>query len=103
MPTSFTVVGRANAPRGPRWSQDARAHHANDQLDGELCGRVHAVEGRIDLDDLNRGEHAGLGEELHGEVRLPVRQAPADRRTDAGRDLRVADVDVQRQVNEPWP
>ena len=85
--------------RGEASSDDALAERRADQLDGQLAGHVLAVEDRVHLDDLERADRAGLGEQLHREVRLAVGDAAAHRRADAGRPERVHHVHVERDVD----
>ena len=61
--------------------------------------RFSPVEHRVDLDHLERGEEARLGDHLHDKVRLAVAEAAAHRRADARRDLRVDDIHVERDVH----
>ena len=90
---------RLRAARRHARLEDALAERRADQLDGELAGHVLAVEDRVHLDDLERVDGAGLGEQLHGEVRLAIGDAAAHRGADAGRPERIHDVHVERDVD----
>src|SRR5204862_326921 len=68
--------------------ENPRAERTRNQLDGELCGLVLAVQDRIHLHDLERAGETGLRDQLHSQMRLAVREAAADRRTDARSDVR---------------
>ena len=65
-----------------------------------FAGLVLAVEDRVHLDDVERVEQPGLGDELEREVRLAVGEAAAHRRADAGREHRVDRVEVEADVHE---
>src|SRR3954447_10051991 len=80
--------------------EDAGPESARDELDRELGRLVLLVEDRIDLDDLERAREAGLGDELHRQVRLPVGKTAGDGGADAGRDVRLEGVNVEADVNE---
>ena len=83
------------------WLDDRRAERARNELDGRRCGGVLAVEDRVHLDDLERAREAGLGHELHGEVRFAVGEPSANRRADTRRDLGIEHVHVEGDMHEP--
>ena len=53
----------------------------------------------IDLDEVQRAQQARVGDHLHHHVRLAVVEPALDRRADAGRDRRIADVEIERDVD----
>src|SRR5207245_10621510 len=81
--------------------EDPRPEGARGQLDGQLPGRVLAVEDRVDLDEIERPDETRLGDELAGEVRLAVGEPSADGSANARSDLRIDRVEVERHVHEP--
>ncbi len=62
--------------------EDLHAERAGRQLDGQPGRRVLVVVDRIDLDEVEPVEHAGLRDELQGEMHLAVREAAAHRIAD---------------------
>src|SRR6476660_1060609 len=80
-------------------SNNPHAERGEHELGPENRGLILRVENRIDLDDVERQEAAGVGGHLHDHVRFTVIEAAFDRRADAGRDRRIADVHVERHVN----
>ena len=69
------------------------------QLRAENRGLILDVENRIDLDEIEADQPARVGDHLHHHVRFAVVEAALDRRADAGRDRRVADVEIERHVD----
>src|SRR5688500_16263856 len=59
---------------GPRL-EDLLSEQRRQQPDPELGGVVAVVEDRVDLDDLRGHHEAGVGQHLHGQVRLAVGDA----------------------------
>src|SRR5215210_715717 len=86
--------------RQPERLEDARPEGARCEPDRESGGFVLVVEDGIDLHELQRAEQSALGDELHHQVRLAVREAAADRRTDARRDVGIDEVEVDRDMDE---
>src|SRR5204862_6988693 len=80
--------------------ENPRAERTRNQLDGELCGLVLAVQDRIHLHDLERAGETGLRDQLHSQMRLAVREAAADQRTDARSDVRLERIHVEADVHE---
>ena len=57
------------------------------------------VQRRVDFDQVEREQPSRVGDDFHQHVRLAVVEAALDRRADAGRDDRVARVEVERDVD----
>ena len=57
------------------------------------------VERRVHLDEVERAEEGRVGNHFHHHVRFAVVEAALDRRADAGRDRRIADVEIERHVD----
>src|SRR6266536_2253020 len=62
-----------------------------------------AVEHRVHLDDVEGVGQPRLGDDLHRQVRLAVREPAAHRGADAGRLLGIDDVHVEADVEERRP
>src|SRR5919106_5314483 len=94
MPMSFIAYERT------RGLEDAGPQGTGDELHGQVPGRVRMVEDRVHLDHLEGREEAGLGDELHRQVRFPVGEAPAHRSSHTRGYLRIAYVDIEGEVHE---
>ena len=81
--------------------EDRLPERARDELDCGQRGRVLAVEDRVDLDDLERPGEPRLGDELEREVGFAVGETSAHGRSDAGRNLGIERVHVERDMDEP--
>src|SRR5205085_2456262 len=80
--------------------ENSRSERTGGELHRELACLILTVEHWIHLDDVERGQQAGLRHELEGEVRFAIAQPSAHRRTDAGCDVWIDDVHVETDVNE---
>src|SRR4029453_1891950 len=79
--------------------QDAGPEGACGQLHGQTRSLVLVVENRVDLDQLDRAEEPAFGDELHHQVRLPVREAATNGRPHTRGDIRVDDVQVDGDMD----
>lgn len=61
------------------------------------------VENWVDLDQVQRPQTAGVGDQLHQQVRFAVVQPAAYRGAHTGRNRRVADIEVERDVQIGFP
>ena len=84
-------------------SVDRRAERARNELDGGHRRRVLAIEDRVHLDDLERSREPRLGDELEREVGLAVGEAATHGRAHTGRDIRIENVHVERDMDEAGP
>ena len=80
--------------------QDAGPEGACGQLHCQSRGLVLVVEDWIDLDELQRAQESAFGDELHHQVRLPVRETAANGRPHARRDIWVDDIQVDGHMDE---
>src|SRR4029453_10855421 len=79
---------------------DLRTEGACSEVNGQPGRRVLVVVDRIDLDEIERIEHAGLGHELERKMHFAVGEAAAHRVADSGRDLGIDDVQIHGDVDE---
>src|SRR5262249_49760378 len=83
----------------PRASDDLLAERRRGEFPAEDRRRVAGVENRVHFDDVQRAEAARVGDHLHHHVRLAVVEASLDRRAHAGRNRRIADVEIEGQMD----
>src|SRR6476620_3230843 len=69
------------------------------ELGSELRRAVPHIQGRVDLDEVQRGQGARVGQHCHHHVRLAIVEAALDGCADTGRDRRIARVQVERHVD----
>ena len=94
----YALPGRR--ARDQRALEDRLAERARDELDCERARSRSPGRGSGSPRRPRTSRRAGLRDELECEVRLAVGEAAADRSSDAGRDLRVERVHVERDVHE---
>lgn len=83
--------------------QDLLTERRERQLDTELCRHVVRVENWVDLDQVQRPQTAGVGDQLHQHVRFAIVQPPAHGGAHSRRNRRVADIEVERDVQIGFP
>jgi hypothetical protein len=79
--------------------QDFHPQGGQRQLGTELGGHIANVERRVHFHQVERRQQSRVGDDFHHHVRLAIVEAALDRRADTGRNLRIADVHVERHVN----
>src|SRR6266567_4282396 len=79
--------------------EDRLSKRARDELHGERGGAVALIQDRVYFGDLEGPQLPGPGEDLHGELRLAVREPTADGRANTGSFVGVDRVHVEGEVD----
>ena len=80
--------------------EDAAAEQAGRQLDHDAGAFSPVVEERIELDQVERGDKPAVAQHLHDQMRLAEGGAAGHGGADAGRDVRIEEVDVEADMQQ---
>src|SRR6478609_11915146 len=77
---------------------DLLSEQAADQLDRSARGATALVQERIEFDDVERSDHAGIMKQLHDQMRLAIGRSARHRGADSRRHTRIEEIDIEADM-----